>query len=435
MPNIIVLGTFDTKGEQLLYIVNAIQQHKNMQVTVIDVGKTPILDPAIHVPSSLIAKYGSRNTPDIPDNDVGNLSRAELNKLMATGARTYVRSLFQQADTSPVHGMISLGGSFGTSLASSVMRLACPMGFPKLIVSTIASGDTGSIVGETDITLMYSIVDVAGLNSLLRNILDNAVGAIAGMATVYENSSLTLQKPINTAKKLVRVGITMFGVTTPCVDRIRAHLQSLSDREDSTYTIEPFVFHATGHGGRAMEHLITAGGLDAIIDLTTTEIADYVVGGVMSAGPTRLDAAIAAGIPMVLSVGATDIVNFGPCHTVPERFAKRKLYEHNSQVTLLRSSPEECTEIGRFIAEKLKSKGTRGLQSMVEVWLPKGGVSMISGRGEPFEDVKADEALFNAVRCGLSGTGIKIVESDCAINDEVFAVGVADALVKLLALD
>ncbi|KIK68446.1 hypothetical protein GYMLUDRAFT_68333 [Collybiopsis luxurians FD-317 M1] len=444
MPTIVLLGTFDSKGEELRFVQDELWKHPNVEVISIDVGKTPSPDDGVSVSSSLIAKYGSkRDEGGASSLDVGKLSRTELNKHMAAGAITYLTSLFEAGDM-PLHGIIALGGSFGTSLASAVMRDACPVGFPKLIVSTVASGDTGPIVGETDITLMYSIVDIVGLNPILRNILTNSAGAIIGMSTAYEHflqGKVRFEGSRNDSKKLIRLAISMFGVTTPCVDRIRAHLRQLSKDVDCPFYFELFIFHATGHGGRTMERLVSSGSIDAIIDLTTTEIADYIVGGVMSAGSTRLDAAAAAGIPTVLSVGAVDMANFGPWITVPAKFANRNLYEHNPTVTLMRTSSEECAEIGSFIAKKLRCyKGrsvpdSQGIASRgtVEVWLPTGGVNLMSGCGGPFEDRKADEALFEAIRKGLEGTGISIVERDEAINDQPFAEGVANALIKLLA--
>ncbi|KAJ3776243.1 hypothetical protein FB446DRAFT_636357 [Lentinula raphanica] len=443
MSTIILLGTFDTKGEELRYVRDKLRKHRDIGVITIDVGRSapaPSNDNArdtITIPSSLVFQYGLQSDNII----VSQLSREELNKHMARGATNYVKSLFDSDNQSrcssipdPVHGIISLGGSFGTSLASAVMRDACPLGFPKLIVSTMASGETGTIVGETDITLMYSIVDVVGLNSILRNVLSNAAGAIVGMASAYEELLRAKQ-----TSKLVRLGITMFGVTTPCIEHIRAHLNHISSTSSCPYTFEYFIFHATGHGGLAMETFIASNRLDALIDLTTTEIADHIVGGVMSAGPHRLEAAASRGIPTILSVGAVDVVNFGQRGTVPERFKHRRLYEHNPSVTLMRTNTEECEEIGKFIVDKLqKYRGTgpgrdgRSKTNVVEVWLPNGGVSILSCPGEPFHDQKADEALFSVIRVGLRDTGIRVVDCEQAINDKGFAISVAEALLKVL---
>ncbi|KAF2738919.1 UPF0261-domain-containing protein, partial [Polyplosphaeria fusca] len=230
-------------------------------------------------------------------------------------------------------------------------------------------------------------------------------------------------QPRESSKK--RVGITMFGVTTPAVDTIRQRLES-------KYGLETYVFHATGHGGKAMERLVREGALDAVLDLTTTEICDFLTGGNMSAGGNRLEAAAKAGIPNIVSLGATDMSNFGPKGTVPERYHDRLLYEHNPVVTLMRTSEEEARQVGEFITGKLKEFGTR--LDLIEVWIPRAGVSMIATAGAPFADSKADQALFLAIRDGLQSTGIKIVEDERAINDDGFAADIADALAKKMGL-
>jgi uncharacterized protein (UPF0261 family) len=335
---------------------------------------------------------------------------------MAGCATKLVKELFDHFDGTYVDGIISAGGSGGTSLAAAVMRDALPIGFPKLIVSTIASGDTGPIVEETDITLMYSVVDIAGLNQVLRGVLNNAAAAIAGMACSY--ASLRAKEA---ATSKTRVGITMFGVTTPAVDVIRKHLEA-------NYDVETYVFHATGHGGKAMERLVREGALDAVLDLTTTEVCDHLTGGVMSAGEHRLEAAAQAGIPNIVSVGATDMSNFGPKNTVPERYSARKLYEHNPMVTLMRTSKKEATDVGRFISTQLKQHVRD--PAMVEVWLPRGGISMIATPDAPFEDTEADQAMFHAIKDGLTGSGINVKEDEREINNASFAKDIADALMS-----
>lgn len=430
MPNIIVLGTCDTKLPELLYLRDQILRHPDTSVTLIDVGREHVENAAITIPQSLLVHKYRR-----PDAPIAELSRGELNRYMAACATDAVRALVEEQPTGPMgapHGIVSIGGSGGTSLAASVMRNALPLGFPKLIASTIASGDTGSIVGEADITLMYSVVDVAGLNELLRTILSNAAGAIVGMASAHERMLQEKKRETSrgtngTSRKKIRVGITMFGVTTKSVDEIRAHLTANRDID-----FEVFVFHATGHGGRAMERLVDEGRLDAVIDLTTTEICDYVCGGNMSAGPTRLEAAIKAEIPLVVSVGATDIVNFGPASQVPRQYRGRKLYEHNPSVTLMRTNAEEARRVGAFVGDKVKMHKRA---SMVEVWLPNGGVSGLSEGGGPFEDGEVDAALFSGIEQGLQGTSIRVVGDDRAINDKSFAVDVAEALVKMIKVD
>jgi uncharacterized protein (UPF0261 family) len=306
------------------------------------------------------------------------------------------------------------------------MRNALPIGFPKLIVSTIASGDTGPIVGETDITLMYSVVDIAGLNRMLETVLSNAGAAIAAMAKLRRVQSLEAP-PVSARvdEKRLRVGITMFGVTTPCVDFARTHLTQ-------NYNAEVYVFHATGHGGRAMERLIVENALDAVLDITTTEICDHLFGGNMSAGPQRLEAALKRGIPNILSLGATDMVNFGPREMVPERYGERKLLVHNASVTLMRTTGQECMAIGDFIVEKVKTCAKN--ENMVQVWIPRGGVSMIDVSGAPFEDKKADAVLFESVRKGLDGTQVKVKMDEREINDKGFAVEMVEELMMLVSL-
>lgn len=217
----------------------------------------------------------------------------------------------------------------------------------------------------------------------------------------------------------------MFGVTTPAVDKIRHILES-------QYDIECYVFHATGHGGKAMERLVREGGLDAVLDVTITELCDLMTGGTMAADESRLDVTAKAGIPNIVSMGATDMTNWGPRNTVPERYKDRLLYEHNPMVTLMRSSPEECQRIGEFVANKLKNFSAN--RNMVEVWLPKGGVSMLSTPGGPFEDRDADSKLFEAIKDGLRETGIRVVEDSRAINDEDFAKDIAHALLRKMGL-
>lgn len=412
VPCVILLGTCDTKLEELLYLRAEIKQSAT-KVIFIDVGRKHVNHGAINIGQRQLLQ----NHSDIQD--VDGLARGELIKTMAKSATKAVKQLYNEQN---VHGIISAGGSGGTSLASQVMRNALPIGFPKLIVSTVASGDTGPIVEETDITLMNSVVDVAGLNRILRRVLSNAGYAIAAMAHAQIlRAGDTAQ---NEAEKK-RVGISMFGVTTPAVDVIRKHLES-------NYDIETYIFHATGHGGKAMERLIREGGLDAVLDLTTTEICDHITGGVMSAGPSRLEAAAEAGIPSIISVGATDMTNFGPMSTVPERYKSRKLYEHNPMVTLMRTSAEEARLIGEFIVAKLKdhAKAPQGVQ----VWLPTGGISMIATPDGPFADADADLVLFRTIKEGLENSGVDVVEDKRAINDESFAHDIAESLVKKMRL-
>jgi uncharacterized protein (UPF0261 family) len=300
------------------------------------------------------------------------------------------------------------------------MRSALPLTFPKLIVSTVASGDTSFYVEETDITLMYSVVDIAGLNDVLRGVLANAAGAIAGMAKAYAGG---LGKG-DSVERRKSVGVTMFGVTTPAVEVARKRLEG--------YGFEVYVFHATGAGGRSMERLVREGRLDGVLDLTTTELADELVGGVFSAGEDRLTAAAKKGLPQIVSVGALDMVNFGPRKEVPERFQGRNLFEHNPSVTLMRTTIEECEELGRRIAERLRENCTD--VGVTEVWLPARGVSIIAVEGQAFFDKDADAALFTAIKDGLKGTGVEVVEEDTDINDSKLAEKMATRLAELIEI-
>lgn len=302
------------------------------------------------------------------------------------------------------------------------MRNALPVGFPKVMVSTMASGDVSPYVEETDITMMYSVVDIAGANRILRRILGNAAAGICGMAIAYADSGWVTDIGTPTEGKMKRVGVTMFGVTTPCVDRIREYLEQ-------THGYEVYVFHATGAGGKAMERLVSEGQLDAVIDITTSEIPDELGGGVLTAGPRRLEAAAKMGIPQVVGVGACDMINFGPANTLPAQFKGRLIHQHNPTVTLVRTSPEECRQIARFIAQKLRACSRLDL---VRVILPTGGISMLDVPGMSFHDPEADSVLFSTLEKDLEGSGIPVLRDDRDVNNPEFAVSVAKSLVELI---
>ena len=299
---------------------------------------------------------------------------------------------------------MAIGGSGNAAIASAAMR-ALPIGVPKLLATTVAAGDTRSYVGTTDITMMYSVVDISGLNRLSRRILRNAAGAIAGMvpADVPDPQDGT-DRPL--------VAATMFGVTTACVTAAREALEALG--------YEVLVFHATGVGGRSMESLVRDGFITGVLDVTTTELADEVAGGTLSAGPDRLEAAGEAGIPQVVSLGALDMANFGPLESVPARFEGRLLHRHNAAVTLMRTTPHENAEIGRLIAAKLNR--ARGPVTLV---VPLRGVSEMDAVGGAFYDPDADSALFAALREALEAR-VDLLEVDAHINDPIFATTLVD---------
>ncbi|GAB0136122.1 hypothetical protein EsDP_00004436 [Epichloe bromicola] len=411
-----IIGTCDTKLEELTFLRHEIAAFGNVNTCLIDVGRRTSPSKEIDVQASdMLSRYQ-------PDLDMSELSRGDFVEAMGACAAEAVRDMYAQGR---IDAVVSAGGSGGTWLSSLVMR-RLPIGVPKLIVSTVASGDTGPIIGESDMALMYSVVDIAGLNHLLRAILGNAAASIAAAALSHarrrgREASL---RPREKAKKKKRVAITMFGVTTPGVDVVRKILES-------RYPVETYVFHATGHGGRAMERLVASGDVDAVVDLTTTEICDHIMGGVMSAGEGRLDAAVEAGIPTIVSTGALDMANFGAKESVPERYRDRTQVEHNPAVTLVRSSPRDCRDIGRFICDKLR-KAAR--PDRIQVWLPLGGASMLSVPGGPFHDADSDAALYESITEGLAGTDIKVVQDEGCINDRDFAVKIAEAMAKLMGL-
>jgi uncharacterized protein (UPF0261 family) len=325
---------------------------------------------------------------------------------MTRGATETVRRLYAEGRLDAILG---LGGSGGSSLVSAAMQ-ALPIGVPKLLVSTMASGDTRPYVGTSDIAMLYPVVDIAGINGISERILGNAAAAVAGMARASE--AFVPQaggKPV--------IGATMFGVTTPCVTTAREVLEARG--------YEVLVFHATGAGGRAMEALMRAGFITGSLDVTTTELADELVGGVLSAGPERLETAGALGLPQVVSLGALDMVNFGPLDTVPPQFRDRNLYVHNATVTLMRTTGAECAELGRIIARKLNA--ARG---PLAVFIPTEGVSMIDAPGAPFCDPEADAALVGELTSGLR-PGIEVVEVATHINDPAFARAMAERFDEL----
>jgi uncharacterized protein (UPF0261 family) len=395
MSTIALLGTMDTKGAEHAFVAEAVRA-RGHQVLVIDVGTVgePGLKPDIareEVARAAGADYAALTA---------RRDRGEAVDVMSRGAPVILARLVGEGR---VDGVISLGGSGGTAIGTAAMR-ALPIGFPKVMVSTLASGNTAPYVGVKDIVMFPSIVDVAGLNRISRTLLSRAAGAICGMVEVRPATGS--DQPIIVASQ--------FGNTTPCVDRARLIL------EQAGY--EVVVFAAVGTGGRTMESLIESGMVAGVLDLTTTEWADELVGGVLPAGPTRLEAAARRGVPAVVSTGCLDMVNFGPPDTVPVKFQGRRFYPHNPQVTLMRTTPEENRQLGRILAGKLNlSTGP------VTVLLPLRGGSMIGAPGGPFHDPAADRALYEALRTNLR-SDIPVLELDCAINDPPFAEAAARAL-------
>jgi uncharacterized protein (UPF0261 family) len=396
MATVVLLGTLDTKGEEYEFLRRRVLE-EGVDALLVDTGVlgSPLAEPDIS--RQQVAEAASADLQELATSE----DRGAAVEAMARGVSEIVKDLHAQGR---LDAILALGGSGGTAIAAQAMR-QLPVGVPKLIVSTMASGDTRPYVGAVDVTLMYSVVDISGLNPISERILGNAAAAAAGMAKAQGPNS-DAEKPL--------VGATMFGVTTPCVTEARKRLEELG--------YEVLVFHATGTGGQSMEALMRSGFITASLDVTTTELADELVGGVLSAGPDRLEAAGALGIPQVVSLGALDMVNFGPFESVPAEFRDRLLYKHNPTVTLMRTTPEECAELGRIIARKLNE--ARG---PLTVLVPLKGVSLIATEGQVFHDPAADEALFGTLRENLDPE-LDLRELDLDVNDPEFAHALADRL-------
>lgn len=397
MATIAILGTMDTKGEEHAFVASQIKQ-RGHQVLVIDVGALEPPKLAPDITREEVARAAGVDLAAV----VARRDRGEAVAAMSRGAPLVLARL---AEEKRIDGAISLGGGGGTAIATAAMR-ALPIGFPKLMVSTLASGNTAQYVGTKDIVMFPSIVDVAGLNRISRQILTRAAGAICGMVEVAPAPAA--DKPIVVASQ--------FGNTTDCVNHARKLLEAAG--------YEVLVFHATGVGGRTMESLIESGMVAGVLDITTTEWADELVGGFLGAGPTRLEAAARLGVPAIVTPGCLDMVNFHGPESVPAKFKGRTFYQHNPQVTLMRTTPEECAALGKVLAEKVNlSKGP------VTVLLPRKAISVISAPGQKFHDPVADRVLFDSIKTWLR-KDIPVIEMDCAINDAAFAEACASALMK-----
>jgi uncharacterized protein (UPF0261 family) len=389
MKTVAILGTLDTKGAEFAFLKDRIAA-QGLGTLMIDCSTAGKSDVVPDVTADEIARLGGSSLAALHQHG----ERGEAIRVMGLGARDKLLALYQEGK---IHGAISGGGSGNTSIAAAAMR-SLPFGFPKLILSTMASGDVSSYVDISDMTLMHSVGDIEGLNRLTLQVLSNAAGAIAGM----------VQMETQTYSTKLTVGITMFGVTTPAAKAIRAQLEAKG--------FEVLVFHATGKGGRAMEALIEQGVIQGVIDLTTTEIADEVVGGILNAGPDRLKAAVKKGIPCIIVPGALDMVNFGPKETVPEKFSARNLHVHNPHITLMRTTAEENRIFAKFMAGNLRQADP----DLVTILLPLQGVSAIDKKGAVFYDPTANQAFCNTLKDKL-GSVLPIVELDAHINDQRFA--------------
>lgn len=400
LKTVALIGTFDTKGEEYSYIKKQIEK-LGLNVLTIHVG---VFEPAFKpdISNQQVAEEAGTDIRSLAERK----DRAHATEVLSRGMEKLVPKLYEQGR---FDGVLSFGGTGGTSLVAPGMR-ALPIGVPKIIVSTVASGDTSPYIGTSDLILIPSIVDVAGLNKISVQIFNNAVLAMAGMLK-FETEPFTSDKPL--------IAASMFGVTTPAINFARHYLEARG--------YEVLVFHATGVGGKTMESLIQSGFFQGVLDLTTTEWADELVGGVLNAGPQRLEAASKTKTSQVVSVGALDMVNFGPYETVPEKFKSRLLYKHNPTVTLMRTTEEENKRIGEKLAEKLNLA-----EAYTALIIPEKGVSGIDVEGEPFRGEKEDAILFQTLTDQITNPAVEMIYRPEAINDQTFAEFAAQKLITLI---
>ncbi len=397
MATVVLLGTLDTKEVEYAFVRDRLVE-AGCDVIIINAGV--LGDPAYPI------QFGRRDVAEAAGEDLGLLvdeaDRGSAVKAMAEGAAAIVRQLHAEGQ---VQGLLGLGGSGGSSIISEAMR-RLPVGVPKLLVSTMGAGNVAPYVGTTDIAVMYSVVDIAGINRITARVFTNAAYAIAGMARATNAPGEGSTRPL--------VGATMYGATTPCVDRAFALLNDAG--------FEVLVFHATGAGGRSMEALIRGGQITGSLDVTTAEVMADICGGTFSAGPDRLEAAGEVGIPQVVSIGGSDMIAFTPPEALPAKYRDRTLYEHNPSVTLVRSNPEECYEYGKVVAEKLaRAKGP------VTLFIPLRGTSSYAVAGGVFHDPAADEALIGSLRANV-GPSVEMIAMDTDINAPVFAEAMVEKL-------
>jgi uncharacterized protein (UPF0261 family) len=396
MRKVYVIGTCDTKGDELRFACACIAR-AGARPVLVDVS-TAKPDPNVDVTAETVAAHHPQGKNAV----LGLTDRGKAVAAMGEALKLY---LLARKDLGAVLG---LGGSGNTAIVTEAMR-ALPVGLPKIMVSTLASGNVAGFVGPTDIMMMHAVTDIAGLNAISRTVIGNAAHAVAGMVS---------NRVPKARKSKPTVGYTMFGVTTTCVNEIRRRLEPAT---------ESFVFHATGTGGQSFEKLAESGFLDGVLDITTTEVADYLVGGILPCTADRFGAFIRHAIPYVGSVGACDMVNFGARETVPPQFASRKFHVHNAHVTLMRTTPEENARIGAFIVARVNR-----MAGPVRFLLPLKGVSAIDADGQPFHDPAADAALFDAIRQGWAkAKNRKLIELDLNINDPAFAAAAVKAFKEI----
>lgn len=402
MPKpVVIVGALDTKGAEFAFVADLLQA-QGLETIVVDFGVLGDPPFAPDVSNDAVARAGGSSIAELR----AHADKTVAMRTMTAGLSAVVAELYAQGR---LGGILGMAGSGGTAIATAAMR-GLPTGVPKVMVSTVAAGDIAAYVGSKDITMMPSVVDVAGINRISRQIYANAAGAIAGMVK-QETPPAAADKPLITA--------SMFGNTTPCITHAREML------ENKGY--EVLVFHATGTGGKTMESVLADGYVSANLDLTTTELADEVCGGFLSAGPDRLLAAARRGVPTVLAPGCVDMANFWAASTVPERFHNRLLYEWNPNVTLMRTNVEENRRMGEMIAHAANQS-----TGPVAILLPLAGVSQLDSPGGAFWDPAADEACYSAIKANIR-PGIPVIELDCNINDPIFAETAVDWLLRLLA--
>ena len=395
-----LIGTLDTKGREIGFVRDLLRGY-GVETQVIDAGSGP--PPVIQPDITREAVFQAAGTTFAAIQAQGDRGTAVTQA--AAGVAKLIGDWHARGQ---VQGVLGLGGSAGTTIATAAMR-ALPIGIPKLMVSTLASGQTRPYVGDKDILLLNSVVDLIGINRISREVLGAAARAMAGLVTLPAPPPAASERPL--------IAATMFGVTTPCVEQAREILEAAG--------YEVLVFHATGNGGMAMESLIADGLIAGVLDITTTELADELVGGTLSAGPLRLTAAGRRGIPQVISVGALDMVNFGPRETVPVQFSSRKFHVHNANVTLMRTTPDENRQLGEEIARKAADA-----TGSVSILLPLLGVSAIDKAGQPFDDPASRQALCDAIR--RQHGSVELVQMNNHINDAAFASAAANKLLELL---
>lgn len=397
MSTIAILGTLDSKGDEHAFVAEIVRSRGHVALLIdVGTGDGPTVKPDIS--RFEVAESAGMDLASV----IAKKDRGEAVAAMSQAAPILLSKLQREGR---IDGVVSLGGGGGTAIATAAMR-ALPIGFPKLMVSTLVSGNTAHYVGTSDITMMPSVTDVAGLNRLSKMIFSRAAGAICGM--VETKTDVASDKPLIVA--------SMFGNTTACVTEAKRIL------EDNGY--EVLVFAATGAGGKSMDAIIDSGMVAGVLDITTTELADELVGGVLTAGPDRMNAVARAKIPAVVSVGCLDMVNFGEPVSVPDKFASRHFYHHNPQVTLMRTTVDECKQLGEILVEK-----TNAYDAPTAILIPTRAISVISAADQAFHDPAADQALFGAIK---SGSRHPVVEMDVEINDPVFARACAEKLIGMM---